>query len=134
MNEEKNGESNEERDINRRHYAYREGLKPYAKKLRKEMTKEEVKLWGRYLKDLPITVNRQKSIGKFIVDFYCARAKVVIEVDGSQHFEDDGVQQDVERDRYLKSLGITVLRYSNRDINQNFAGVCEDIDKWLFPK
>jgi very-short-patch-repair endonuclease len=134
MDEEKKDISNEENNSIRRHYLYREKLKPYAKKLRKEMTKEEVKLWCGYLKDLPITVNRQKSIGKVIVDFYCASAKVVIEVDGSQHYEDEGVQQDLERDRYLKSLGITVLRYSNRDINQNFAGVCEDIDKWLFPK
>ena len=102
-------------------------LTPNAKTLRKNMTKEERHLWYDFLKTLDITFNRQKVIGNYIVDFYCAKAKIVIELDGSQHYEDKGLQTDQKRDNYLNSLGITVLRYSNLDINKNFRGVCLDI-------
>ena len=98
-----------------------------AKALRKNMTKEERRLWYEFLKTLPITVNRQKVIGDYIVDFYIATSKIVIELDGSQHYEDMGIETDAKRDAFLKSLGIRVLRYSNRDVNQNFEGVCNDI-------
>ena len=98
-----------------------------AQKLRREMTKEERHLWYDFLKNLPITVNRQKVIGPYIVDFYCAKSKTVIELDGSQHYEDRGQKSDAERDEYLNSLGITVLRYSNLDVNRNFEGVCRHI-------
>ncbi len=100
-----------------------------AKSLRKNMTKEERHLWHDFLKNLPMTVNRQKVIGKYIVDFYIASYKLVIEIDGSQHYEDKGIENDLKRDKYLNSLGIKVLRYSNADINQRFKGVCEDILK-----
>ena len=106
-------------------------LKPFSQKLRREMTKEERRLWYNFLRGLPVTVNRQKIIGPYIVDFYCAKAKLVIELDGSQHYEDAGKQSDRERDMYLNSLGLHVLRYSNYDINQNFSGVCEDILKHI---
>ncbi len=102
-----------------------------AKLLRKSMTKEERKLWYEFLKDLPLTVNRQKVIGNYIVDFYCASAKLVIELDGSQHYEEYGKETDRIRDEYLSSLGLTVLRYSNAEINNEFRAVCEDIFKWL---
>ena len=102
-------------------------LTPYAKKLRRDMTKEERHLWYDFLKTLPVTFNRQKVIGRYIVDFYCASAHIVIELDGSQHYEEKGKETDQQRDAYLKSLGITVLRYSNLDIQQNFSGVCQDI-------
>ncbi len=95
--------------------------------LRKNMTKEERHLWYDFLKDLPITFHRQKVIGKYIVDFYCAKAKLVIELDGSQHYEEDGLKKDSVRDEFLKDLGLAVVRYSNDDINRNFDGVCEDI-------
>ena len=98
-----------------------------AKVLRKNMTKEERHLWYDFFKTLPITVNRQKVIGNYIVDFYCANAKIVIEIDGSQHYENKGLETDKKRDEYLTDLGITVLRYSNLDINKNFQGVCTDI-------
>ena len=98
-----------------------------AKTLRKNMTKEERHLWYDFLKTLPIMVHRQKVIGKYIVDFYVASAKVVIELDGSQHYDLVGKQADKARDAYLNSLGITVLRYSNADINLRFSSVCEDI-------
>ena len=102
-------------------------LKPYAQKLRREMTKEERHLWYDFLKDLPINVNRQKVIGKYIVDFYIASYEIVIELDGSQHYEAEGIDSDKERDAYLSGLGMIVLRYSNDDVNNNFDGICEDI-------
>ncbi len=98
-----------------------------AKTLRKNMTKEERHLWYDFLKTLSVTVNRQKVIGNYIVDFYIASSKIVIELDGSQHYEDKGVENDIKRDAYLNDLGIKVLRYSNLDINQRFESVCEDI-------
>ena len=98
-----------------------------SKVLRKNMTKEERHLWYDFLKLLPRTVNRQKVIGKYIVDFYCAETKTVIELDGSQHYEELAMQKDRERDKFLLEQGITVLRYSNDEVNLNFDGVCEDI-------
>jgi len=91
------------------------------------MTKEERHLWYDFLKSLPITVHRQKVIGPYIVDFYVADFHLVIELDGSQHYERFGIISDEKRDAYLKAEGLTVLRYSNRDINQDFRGVCNDI-------
>ena len=102
-------------------------LKPFAQKLRRDMTKEERHLWYDFLKDLPITVNRQKVIGNYIADFYCANAKLIIEIDGTQHYEDEGIKSDKKRDEFFKELGIKVLRYSNEDVNNNFDGICEDI-------
>ncbi len=84
-------------------------------------------MWYDFLKDLPITVNRQKVIGNYIADFYCANAKLIIEIDGTQHYEDEGIKSDKKRDEFFKELGIKVLRYSNEDVNNNFDGVCEDI-------
>ncbi len=102
-------------------------LTPFAQKLRKNMTKEERRLWYDFLKQLPQNFNRQKVIGSYIVDFYCAEAKLVIELDGSQHYEDNGVAADSVRDEYMRSLGLTVCRYQNCDVMQNFEGVCTDI-------
>ena len=98
-----------------------------AKRLRKTMTKEERKLWYEFLRGLSCTVNRQKVIGAYIVDFFCASAKIVIELDGSQHYEAEASEKDARRDAYFKKVGIKVLRYTNLDISQNFQGVCEDI-------
>ncbi|MBR2743486.1 MAG: DUF559 domain-containing protein [Clostridia bacterium] len=91
------------------------------------MTKEERRLWYDFLKPLPTTVNRQKVIGRYIADFYCAASKLVIEIDGSHHFEEETAEYDKDRNAYFSELGIRVLRYSNYDINNNFEGVCEDI-------
>ncbi len=102
-------------------------LSQYAKKLRREMTKEECHLWYDFLKDIPEMVHRQKVIGPYIVDFYVASAKLVIELDGAQHFENEHSLKDVQRDAYLQRQGITVLRYPNNDVNCRFAAVCEDI-------
>ena len=106
-------------------------LSPNSRKLRREMTREERHLWYDFLKMLTATVHRQKVLGNYIVDFYIASAKLVIELDGSQHYEDSGRRKDAERDAYLEEIGCKVLRYSNADINQSFAGVCEDISRHL---
>ena len=106
-------------------------LTSISKILRKQMTKEERHLWYDFLKDLPVTINRQKVIGKYVVDFYCASAKIVIELDGFQHYEEEAYQKDKERDGYLNSLGIKVLRYSNYDLNRRFEEVCADILKHI---
>ena len=102
-------------------------LTPFAQKLRREMTKEERHLWYDFLKTLPVTVHRQKVLGPYIVDFYCAEHKLVIELDGSAHYVDRGPERDRERDDHLRGLGLTVLRYTNLEIKENFAGVCQDI-------
>ena len=91
------------------------------------MTEEERKLWYLFLKDFPIRFLRQKVIGNYIVDFYCAQAKLVIELDGSQHYEEKGECQDKERDEYLNALGVKVLRFSNYELNKNFQIICEHI-------
>ena len=98
-----------------------------AKKLRKTMTKEERHLWYDCLKQLPVTVHRQKVLGQYIVDFYIASRKIVIELDGSQHYEQMHHKKDLLRDQYLASIGCKVLRYSNADVNYRFAEVCQDI-------
>jgi len=98
-----------------------------AKALRRQMTKEERHLWYDFLKLLPQTVNRQKVIGRFVVDFYCAEARLVIEVDGSGHYTDEKRKADAERDEQLAKMGISVVRYSNSDIQRKFDQVCADI-------
>ena len=106
-------------------------LTKYSQKLRREMTKEERRLWYDFLKPLPLPVRRQKVVGPYIVDFYCASAKLVIELDGSQHYEDEHQARDRARDEYLQGLGLTVLRFSNLDVNQSFEGVCQEILKYI---
>ncbi len=98
--------------------------------MRKNMTPEERHLWYDFLKKLPVNVYRQKTIGNFIVDFYIHSYKIVIEVDGIQH-KTKIKQADQIRDAELRTLGITVLRYSKVAINQNFNAVCNDILKHL---
>ena len=102
-------------------------LLQHAREMRHEMTKQECRLWFGFLHDLPQTVRRQKVFGPYIADFYIASQKLVIELDGSQHYEDTGKDYDARRDAFLRGLGLTVLRYANSDIDCNFRGVCEDI-------
>lgn len=102
-----------------------------AKNLRKNMTKEERHLWYDFLRNYPIRFQRQKIIGKYIVDFYCAKANLVIELDGSQHFEDKGIEYDNEREKYLKQYNLKIIRIPNNEINYNFDGVCEYIDDYI---
>ena len=101
---------------------------PFAKELRKNMTKEERHLWYDFLKGYPIRFSRQKVLGKYIADIYCAKANIVIELDGSQHFEDEGLINDEKRNQYLMKYGIKVIRISNLDVLKNFEGVCRYID------
>ena len=89
------------------------------------MTKEERHLWYDYLRSHPVRFVRQKVLGKYIVDFYSAKAKLVIEIDGSQHFDEKGMQHDAERDEFLQSYGLTIIRIPNIEINTNIDGVCE---------
>ena len=98
-----------------------------AQQLRKEMTPEEKHLWYDFLKKLPCTVNRQKNIGNYIVDFYIASKNIVIEIDGRQHDMPEHNEKDNARDYELSKLGIKVLRYTNKSINKNFSDVCDDI-------
>lgn len=106
-------------------------LVPFAKDLRNNMTDEERKLWYLFLKRLPLTVNRQKNIGNYIIDFYIHSHMLAIEIDGRQHKLPEHKMSDAHRDKELEALGITVLRYANRDINRNFRAVCEDILRHL---
>ena len=101
---------------------------PFAKELRKNMTKEERHLWYDFLKTYPVRFLRQKVLGRYIADFYCAKANLVIELDGSQHYEDEGLVNDKKRTEYLEQYGIKVIRISNLDVLKNFEGVCMYID------
>ena len=103
-------------------------LTPFAQKLRKNMTKEERKLWYEYLRYYPYQFRRQVAFGNYILDFYCAAAKLAVELDGSQHYMPDGQQYDRYRTDYLNHLGIYVLRFSNTDVLENLRGVCQQID------
>ena len=104
-------------------------LKNFSHKIRKNMTKEERHLWFDFFRKYPVRVKRQVIIGKYIVDFCCERAQVIIELDGGQHYETENKKADAERTRQLERLGFLVLRYSNLDVMQNFSGVTEDIDR-----
>ena len=99
-----------------------------AQELRKNMTKEERKLWNEYLSRYPYRFRRQVAFGNYILDFYCAVAKLAIELDGSQHYEVQGQLYDSQRTAWLNSMGIQVLRFSNLDVLQNLSGVCQTID------
>ena len=107
---------------------HNEQLVPLAKKLRKEMTREERHLWYDYLRFYPVRFSRQKVLGKYIADFYSAEAKIVIELDGSQHYEASEIQRDAERTAFLEEYGLTVIRVPNNEVSRNFRGVCEYID------
>lgn len=102
-----------------------------ARELRREMTPQERKLWYLFLRNNPVKFYKQRIIGSYVVDFYCASAKLVIEIDGSQHYDAEGKKYDATRDCYLQSLGLTVLRFSNADINGRFDGVCQAIYQYL---
>ena len=103
-------------------------LVPFAKQLRKEMTKEERHLWYVFLRTYSVRFSRQKVLGKYIADFYSAEAKLVIELDGSQHYEDINLEKDTDRTTFSECYGLTVIRIPNNEVMRNFRGVCEYID------
>ena len=102
--------------------------KEYARLLRKDMTPWERKLWYLFLKNYPIRFQRQKCIDHYIVDFYCFRAKLVIELDGGGHYNEKSEKKDQFRTKRLENLGLKVIRFCNTDIDKNFYGVCTVID------
>lgn len=112
---------------------YKGYLLANAGELRSNLTDAEQLLWSRIRRKqlFGFKFNRQKPIGKYIVDFYCFEAKLIIELDGGQHFTEVGIDSDQVRDRYLRSQGFTVLRYSNRDVLKNIVGVLVDITERL---
>ena len=99
-----------------------------AKELRKNMTREEKHLWYDFLRNYPIRFYRQKVLGWYIADFYCADAKLIIELDGAQHCELDGLEKDAKRTAFLEEYGLKVISIQNPQIWQNFEGVCQYID------
>ena len=104
-------------------------MKKYAQSLRRNATKEERHLWYDFLKTYPVQFRRQVVFGKYILDFYCAKAKLAVELDGSQHYEGIGPEQDGTRAVYLKeAFGIYVLRFTNLEVQHQFEGVCATID------
>ena len=99
-----------------------------AQQLRKNMTYEEKCLWYQYLRAYKPQFRRQVTFGRYILDFYCSAAKLAVELDGSQHYEEDGMEKDAERTRFLEEHGIMVLRFANTDVKRNLYGVTEQID------
>ncbi|MCG8608582.1 endonuclease domain-containing protein [bacterium] len=112
---------------------YNKKLKSHARQLRKNMTDSETLLWSKIRRKQVRGVQfyRQKSLGNYIVDFYCPKAKLVIEVDGGQHYSEEGLKQDALRDKYLGQLGLHVMRFTNIDVLENIDGVLETIDAYV---
>ena len=108
---------------------YHHTLIPRAKELRREATRQENHLWYDFLRTYPIRFQRQKTIDAFIADFYCYRAKLIIELDGAQHFTAQGTAYDQERTAILQRYGLEVIRFSNREVDENFESVCMEIDR-----
>ena len=100
----------------------------HARTLRKEMTKEERHLWYDFLRTHSVRFSRQKVLGKYIADFYSAEAKLVIELDGSQHYEEANLENDTVRTKFLEGYGLKIIRIPNNQVFKNFRGVCEYID------
>ena len=101
---------------------------PLAKTLRKNMTPWERKLWYDFLRSYPVRFQRQKAIGNYIADFYCAKARLAIELDGGGHYTEEQMAKDEQRTEDLSAMNLTVVRVCNLDIDRNFKGVCEYID------
>ena len=99
-----------------------------AQNLRKNQTKEECLLWNLFLKRYPMRFRRQLVIGNYIVDFYCHQARVIVELDGSQHYDPTQQEKDRQRTAYLKAQGLTVLRFTNLEVTRQFANLCQTID------
>ncbi len=108
---------------------YQGKLIPRAKELRKEATKQENRLWYDFLRGYPVRFQRQKTIDSFIADFYCRAARLVIEVDGSQHYDEQGLAYDKERSAIFAEYGVKVIRFSNMEIEKNFQEVCNAIER-----
>ena len=104
---------------------------PLAKALRENMTPWERKLWYDFLRNYPVRFQRQKAIGNYIADFYCAKARLIIELDGGGHYTPEQTEKDEQRTNELNAMNLTVVRICNLDIDRNFYGVCAYIDRWV---
>ena len=100
-----------------------------ARHLRKNMTREEKHLWYDFLCEYPVRFRRQEIIGNYVADFYCDKAKLIVELDGSQHYTEINMQNDADRTAFFKGLGIDVIRFSNPEVNRHFEGVCLSIEE-----
>ena len=109
-------------------YKHNPKLTEKSRELRKNMTGEESNLWYDFLRMYPVRFLKQKVIDDYIVDFYCAKAKLVVELDGSQHYEPEGIEYDKKRTNELEKRGLMVMRFSNNDVNADFKQVCKMID------
>ena len=109
-------------------------LTTFSQELRTHMTKEEKHLWYDFFKKISYTVNRQKVVGNYILDFYCDEAKIAIELDGSQHYEEREEGKDRIRDKHLEERGLKILRFSNYDLHKNFKGICEYIYQMVYAR
>ncbi len=112
-------------------YKHNPNLTPNARELRKNMTKEEKQLWYNFLNKTSVRFLRQKVIDNYIVDFYCSKLNLIIELDGSQHYEEKGLHKDKIRTEKLEERQLTVIRIPNNEIWNNFDGVCEYIDNYI---
>jgi very-short-patch-repair endonuclease len=106
-------------------------LNNHFRSLRNNATMQENHLWHDLLKKHSFQFYRQRIIGEYIVDFHCSHANLVIEVDGSQHYEEDAIEYDKRKTEYLEGLGLTVIRFTNKDIDNNFVGVCQVIEQTI---
>src|SRR5262245_29429800 len=109
------------------YFTYRRGLTPRARTLRRDPTPAEKKLWFGFLRDLSEKFTRQKPLGTYVADFYCASRKLVVEIDGDSHFTSVGMEHDLVRDAFLTGRGVRVLRFTNEDVMQRFEAVCLEI-------
>jgi very-short-patch-repair endonuclease len=104
-------------------------LRNRSSELRNNATKQENHLWYDFLRSYYLRFYRQRIIGNYVVDFYCPKAKLIIELDGSQHYEKEAVEYDATRTEYLNSLGLYVIRFSDGDVDDYFEAVCQSIEK-----
>ncbi len=104
-------------------------LTQLANTLRKNATKEEKHLWYDYLRCCNVKFHRQIVIGNYIVDFFCPKAGLIVELDGSQHYKTSNIKRDKIRTEYIESLGFVVLRFTNTEINRRFSSVCQKIQE-----
>ena len=116
---------------NPQHLPYNSALVPKAKELRKNMTAAEKKLWSEYLRTFPFRVYRQRPIDNYIVDFYCPKLKLVIEVDGETHFTPEAQEYDQIRSDVLRGYGLEIIRFTNDDVLDNLPAVCKQIQQYL---
>lgn len=116
-------------NINLTYLPYNLNLKPFGRKLRRNMTEPERKMWREILSrdQTGFRFNRQKPLLNFIADFYCSKLLLVVEIDGNQHYTKEGKAYDFQRTRAFEEYGIKVIRYSNKEVMENLEGVYLDL-------